>query len=66
MEKINFSAPQIMEMDAEQTNSFYWNLKKNCINYLINKFHDPDGNTLDIGCGTRFVIAGANLDYKKI
>jgi len=65
MEKINFSVPQIIQMDAEQTNSFYWNLKKNCINYLINKFHDPDGNTLDIGCGTGFVIAGANLDYKK-
>jgi len=65
MDKINFSAPQIMQMDAEQKNSFYWNLKKSCINYLINKFHDRDGSVLDIGCGTGFVISGSNLNYKK-
>jgi hypothetical protein len=65
MNKINFSVNQIELMDKEQPSSFYWNLKKKCIQYLMRKYHNPNGNILDIGCGTGFVVSGLDFDHKK-
>lgn len=65
MEKINFSAKQISIMDSEQNASFYWDIKKKCIQYCIDRFSNNRCTVLDIGCGTGYVLSGSNINPEK-
>ena len=53
--EISFSSEEVLNMHRHQHTSFYWNLKKQCLSHIFNRFLSK-GTVLDIGCGTCFLV----------
>lgn len=60
--KINFKLSQLNEMNIEQSNSFYWDLKLKVIKHFFKEIFTKDSNVLDIGCGTGFIAANLGVN----
>jgi len=53
---VSFSDKEAILMGELQPHSFYWNLKKRVMNFLLEKFVDPGDLIIDVGCGTGYLI----------